>query len=425
MDKRPASQFHRARPSKSAKIQPGSTVHASSASPADTSNRLKHKKLNPTQRLQQQRPGSRTGTNPLEHHQNQQHQTTPAIFQSTHSQFNLIPTKESSTPRKHTLSVAISATMISHLEKPELRTYAAGQIARILALFEVDEVIIYTDAPSTTGNAPKTTDGNFEASSKKNADPQLFLARLLQYIECPPYMRKSLFPVHRDLQYAGLLHPLETPHHMKAEEASLYREGVTLETRIPSQTLVDVGLQKQVLIPMPIQPNVRVTVKLDTPSPLPSSTHPNYLQGTVASPEEPREEFGLYWGFQVRLANSVSEVLEGGSFEGGYDLTFGISERGEPMEDVVGALNAKYNTSEGDEGGVKHSLIVFGGTKGLEYSVGVDENMTYGEDECAKVFGYYVNPLVGQGSRFMRTEESMLITLTAFRGTLKRIGRYI
>ena len=55
------------------------------------------------------------------------------------------------------------------------------------------------------------------------------MARLLQYLECPQYLRKYFFPVHDDLKLVGLLNPLDSPHHLRKEEISVYREGVVLE----------------------------------------------------------------------------------------------------------------------------------------------------------------------------------------------------
>lgn len=49
------------------------------------------------------------------------------------------------------------------------------------------------------------------------------LARILQYLECPQYLRKTLFPIHQSLQYAGLLNPLDAPHHLRANDESLFR----------------------------------------------------------------------------------------------------------------------------------------------------------------------------------------------------------
>jgi len=35
--------------------------------------------------------------------------------------------------------------------------------------------------------------------------PGVQMARILQYLECPQYLRKSFFPQHKDLEYAGRL----------------------------------------------------------------------------------------------------------------------------------------------------------------------------------------------------------------------------
>jgi len=35
--------------------------------------------------------------------------------------------------------------------------------------------------------------------------PGVQMARILQYLECPQYLRKSFFPQHKDLEYAGWL----------------------------------------------------------------------------------------------------------------------------------------------------------------------------------------------------------------------------
>jgi hypothetical protein len=43
------------------------------------------------------------------------------------------------------------------------------------------------------------------------------------------YLRKSLFPVHKDLKFAGLLNPLDTPHHPRARDQPPFREGVVVQ----------------------------------------------------------------------------------------------------------------------------------------------------------------------------------------------------
>lgn len=51
------------------------------------------------------------------------------------------------------------------------------------------------------------------------------LARILQYLECPQYLRKYFFPIHKDLQYAGLLNPLDAPHHLRQNDEFAFRYG--------------------------------------------------------------------------------------------------------------------------------------------------------------------------------------------------------
>lgn len=51
----------------------------------------------------------------------------------------------------------------------------------------------------------------------------VMLARILQYLECPQYLRKHIFPIHKDLQFAGLCNPLDAPHHLRQDEEFPFR----------------------------------------------------------------------------------------------------------------------------------------------------------------------------------------------------------
>jgi predicted SPOUT superfamily RNA methylase MTH1 len=91
-----------------------------------------------------------------------------------------------------------------------------------------------------------------------------------------------LFPHHADLRFAGLLNPLDAPHHPRLHERLTYREGVTIE-RPPEAggngngTPVDIGLRREVMIDYTLKPGVRVTLKLppndDQPKRGPSHLH--------------------------------------------------------------------------------------------------------------------------------------------------------
>lgn len=82
--------------------------------------------------------------------------------------------------RHWTISVAIPGSIMRNVLTQELRTTLAGQIARCLTIFKVDEVIVF-DEPSSGG-----TDKAFQNQDTFN--PCHFLARLLQYQECPQFV---------------------------------------------------------------------------------------------------------------------------------------------------------------------------------------------------------------------------------------------
>ena len=53
-------------------------------------------------------------------------------------------------------------------------------------------------------------------------------------------------PFHRDLRLAGLLPPVDAPHHMRAMEWKPYREGVVTSSAPEAGSTVDVGLYETV-----------------------------------------------------------------------------------------------------------------------------------------------------------------------------------
>merc|ERR1712107_305789 len=93
-----------------------------------------------------------------------------------------------------------------------------------------------------------------------------------------------------------------------------------------------------------IPSDVRVTVRFEDGAE--STEEPT--RGVAVPPTEPRTRLGLYWGYQVRIARSLRAVFEECPFEGGYDISIGTSERGEPS-----GLHGLPK--------FKHLLLVFGG----------------------------------------------------------------
>ncbi|XP_067328326.1 uncharacterized protein [Anolis sagrei] len=303
------------------------------------------------------------------------------------------PKEEKALGRHHTLSVAVPGSILDNAQSPELRTYLAGQIARSCAVFSVDEVVVFDER----GEDAKTVEGDFEGL-KARGQACVQLARILQYLECPQYLRKSFFPKHQDLQFAGLLNPLDSPHHVRIDEESQYREGVVLARPVkPGRgSFVNCGMRKEVQIDKQLEAGLRVTVKLNEQQNPESKTQ----KGTVVSSHHPRTVSNLYWGYTVRLASSLSAVFAESPFKDGYDLSIGTSERGTSVDQA--ALPA-----------FRHALIVFGGLQGLEAAVDADPHLEVSDPST--LFDLYLNTCPGQGSRTIRTEEAMLISLSALR----------
>lgn len=75
-------------------------------------------------------------------------------------------------------------------------------------------------------------------------------------VSSPQYLRKRFFPRQKLLEYAGLLNPLDAPHHSCTNQYWFYREGVTLPSRP-----VDVGLHEtKIQIHKRLQQDLRVTI---------------------------------------------------------------------------------------------------------------------------------------------------------------------
>ncbi|KAL1987718.1 hypothetical protein VTN96DRAFT_2558 [Rasamsonia emersonii] len=312
-------------------------------------------------------------------------------------------------PRLHTLSVALPGSIIENAKSHDQKTFLAGTIARALAVFSVDEVVIFDDDnPPRPGRIfdDLTTD---EYTATK--DPSHFLAHLLSYLETPPHLRKHLFPMHPNLRTAGTLPSLDMPHHPRADEWCDYREGVVVSGDGEKPTLVDTGLPKKIqLNDYDIPSKTRVTIKFGSRDSYEKDAEP-------VDPAEPREQAGYYWGYSVRRCGSLSAVFTECPFDGGYDLSFGTSERGAPISQVLAEPSSipKY----------RHLLVVFGGVAGIEAAITADPGLLekgLTPATAGELFDYWVNVLPDQGSRTIRTEEAVWLGLMGLRGLVERNG---
>jgi methyltransferase len=107
-----------------------------------------------------------------------------------------------------------------------------SQLARIASIQMVDEIIIVKD-------------NSFQHRNKEFASLSS-LTKILQYLETPQYLRKAFFPISQDLKYVGLMNPIESSHHLKADEYCQYREGVVMNRPVKegAGSWVEIGLLK-------------------------------------------------------------------------------------------------------------------------------------------------------------------------------------
>lgn len=180
-------------------------------------------------------------------------------------------------------------------------------------------------------------------------------------------------------------------------------EGV-VSGKPPKQTkgsYVNIGLLNECLVDKILTPGLRVTVKLEPNQDL----RGRKIRGSIVSPSLPRAETGVYWGYSVRLAKSLSEIFTKSPYADGYDLTIGTSDKGENVHKVE-RESMKFD----------HALIVFGGLQGLEAALESDDKLTV--DDPSLLFDQYINTVPSQGSRTIRTEEAILISLAVMEDKL-------
>lgn len=270
------------------------------------------------------------------------------------------------------LSIAIPASVISDIPHLREKTTKIGLIGRAAAIFRVDEIIIYSD----------------NQKINQTADMDL-IATLLSYMETPQYLRKRLFKIRPELQYAGVLPPLRTPNHplnrkMKSLKIGEYREGVTV-SRIKEDTLVDIGIEQQALIlnkRLPIEK--RVTVKIVMIG--------KQVEVEVAN----RDDIPKYWGYTVTVEkNSFGNLVK----NRGFDLIIATSRCGVSLGEVAEKI--------AEEWGKANAIVVaFGApTQGL-YEILKSEGRN-----LDAVVDFVVNTIPKQGTETVRTEEALIASL--------------
>jgi len=261
------------------------------------------------------------------------------------------------------VSIAIPSSILE--TEPDLRgkTLKAGLIGRAASIFRVEEIHVY----------------------KRGETRNLVLLRkILEYMEAPPYLKKKLFGLDPDLRFAGLLPPLQAPHHPKTPHPARgeCREGVIIGFT-KKAVLVDAGIGKPIKVKglgrNEAKKGRRVTVKIVDP------------EAGIGIPATPSG----YWGYRVHTHSSLKSMLK---HVGGNSLLIGTSRMGGTITEIAEELSATLRDSES-------TLILFGGPREGLQEIFEDEGV---EQNPVK---FTVNFAPNQGVRTIRTEEAVYITL--------------
>jgi len=270
------------------------------------------------------------------------------------------------------LSIAIPASVISDTPHLREKTSKIGLIGRAAAIFRTDEIIVYPDIP--------------EADQRRDMD---FIVLILNYLETPQYLRKTLFKLEPDLQYAGILPPLRTPSHplsgkTKHLKVGEYREGVVL-SKVKDGLLVDIGVQQPAILRQKqFGVGDRLTLQVIN------------VGEQVEVQAVKQDDVPFYWGYRViKEKRSFGQLLAKGNF----DLRIATARVGDNFMDITEKIAAKWS-------GGQRVLVAFGAPSRGLYEIAAEEGLKLNE-----TVDFIVNMVPRQGTVTVRTEEALFASL--------------
>jgi predicted SPOUT superfamily RNA methylase MTH1 len=279
---------------------------------------------------------------------------------------------------KRLLTILIPSSLTAETKDQRIKAYKVGQIARAASVFRVNRIIIYRDP---------------------QFDDSRFIDLLLRYAETPQYLRKRLFPIQKELKYAGILPPLRTPHHPTESRSSYLNEGEIRvgvvvsgksEKKVGSDThtWVDIGIDSPVSLiaaPREVQMGERVNVSIFSRRP---------IQVKLVD----TDEIPLYWGYRTAIENSLTGALKKLSKQDALIIV--ASRQGRVLDTSVLAYI-------GDQMKQKAlTTVVFGSpSQGVESILRI-EGLQLSDFQCETL-----NSIPEQGTATVRTEEALWATL--------------
>ena len=269
------------------------------------------------------------------------------------------------------ISIAVPDSFLAGSQSLLEKSIKISQLARASAIFRVDNIFIYRDFSIRTD----TRDVNITRI-------------ILEYLDTPPYLRKSLFPQTWILKHAGMLPPIKAPHHKsKISSRDLkigdVRVGITL--KLNGIIYANVGLESPIALPESNMSNKKIIVKVIALCP------------KITGIEIHKEKLEGYWGYTVRYSSSLKALLR--SYNLDEIIITSIQGRSISEKEFSGSMQRKICR-------IKDLLVVFGSPNS-----GLKKIMKC-EDLEVSHFPFVINMFPNQGTETVRVEEAILGTLS-------------
>lgn len=262
--------------------------------------------------------------------------------------------------------VAIPDSVVSEQKGAREKTEKLGYIARTCAIFGVERIFIYSDP---------------DRYHRKDRD---LIVNVLKYMETPPYLRKKLFSITKELSYAGILPPLKIPSHKEKIDARNVIRGEIREAvleDVKGRLFADIGLD--ILIPFEGRGRhgERLIVKIE-------GEYPNLCCTKVE-----KDEIEEYWGYEVKSVGALEKLIA--SVKADYVIL--TSRYGKVVHKMWKEFIERISSSD-------RILVVFGSPK-----KGLLEILS--KEWIEKHNLPLINMIPGQKVETVRTEEALLATL--------------
>lgn len=267
------------------------------------------------------------------------------------------------------ITVAVPDTSLIDSKSLLEKSLRIARFARALSIFRVEKLYVYRDLSSTV-----------------RPDDSKLIRLLLEYLDTPQYLRKSLYPKMGMLQFTGMLPPIQAPHHKRFRKASEIQSGeirVGLLVRSGGSWMVDVGLDRTI----PFEGGNKISRK--------ANFKLSIKKGRLVAEEIPeRAGDNEYWGYRVISVHNLSEISM--KFpDAGFLIA---SRRGKSISQFIPTIAKNFkHTSE--------VVLTFGSPRNDVWEMvgGIDKNLVNSLSA--------VNMFPFQGTRSVRLEEALLGSL--------------